>query len=167
MTTLRVENDNILSNPLDLVEQVIIDRDWAYDRPSDDEMVAEVPSHWCNYRIWFSWQPEHGALTFSCYFESKLPSAARAKVYPLLALVNEKLWIGHFGVASDEGCVAYNHTMLMRGGCVVATEQLEDLIDIAIAECERFFPAFQSVVWGNKPAAEALEIAMFETMGEA
>ena len=58
MTTLRVESDNLFSNPLDLVEQVIIDRDWAYDRPADEELVAEVSSAWCNYRIWFTWQAE-------------------------------------------------------------------------------------------------------------
>jgi hypothetical protein len=56
---------------------------------------------------------------------------------------------------------------MMRGGCVVATEQLEDLIDIAIAECERFFPAFQSLVWSNKTAEDALTSSMFETVGEA
>lgn len=167
MTTLRVENDNILSNPLDLVEQVIIDRDWAYDRPADEEIVAEVNSSWCNYRIWFTWQADQGALIFSCAFETKLPKAVTRKIYPLLAMVNDKLWIGHFDLVSDDNSVAFRHTMLMRGGCVMAIEQLEDLIDIAIAECERFFPAFQAIVWGNKSAEEALTAAIFETVGEA
>lgn len=167
MTTLLVESDNLLSNPLDLVEQVIIDRDWAYDRPTDEELVAEVTSSWCNYRIWYSWQADQGALMFSCMFETKLPRAARSKVYPLLSMVNEKLWAGHFDLMSEDNAVAFRHTMLLRGGCVVSTEQLEDLIDIAIQECERFFPAFQALVWGNKTAEQALEVAIFETVGEA
>jgi len=167
MTTLRVEADNILSNPLDLVEQVIIDRDWAYDRPADDEIVAEVNSSWCNYHIWFTWQAEQGALIFSCAFETKVPKAVRTKIYSLLAMVNDKLWIGHFDFVGEDNSIAFRHTMLMRGGCVVATEQLEDLIDIAIAECERFFPAFQSLVWSDKSAEDALTSAIFETVGEA
>lgn len=167
MTTLRVETDNLLSNPLDLVEQVIIDRDWAYDRSDDNEIIAEVNSTWCNYRIWFSWQAEQGALVFSCAFETKVPKLALPKVYPLLVMVNDKLWIGHFDFVSEDSSIAFRHTMLMRGGCVVATEQLEDLVDIAISECERFFPAFQSLLWGNKSAEDALASAIFETVGEA
>src|ERR1700722_20226173 len=130
MTTLRVETDNILSNPVDLVEQVVIDRDWAYDRPADEEIVAEVNSPWCNYRIWFNWQAGQGALIFSCAFETKLANAAIKKVQSLLAMVNEKLWVGRCDYASEENTVAFKHTMLMRGGCVIATEQLEDPVDI-------------------------------------
>ncbi len=167
MTTLRVETDNLLSNPLDLVEQVIIDRDWAYDRPSDEELVAEVTSAWCNYRVWFTWQAEQGAMIFSCAFETKLPKSAYAKIYPLLAMVNDKLWIGHFDLVNDDNAIAFRHTMLMRGGCVISIEQLEDLIDIAVSECERFFPAFQALVWGHKSPEAALEAAIFETVGEA
>jgi len=167
MTTLRLETDNFLSNPLDLVEQVIINRDWAYDRSSDEEVVAEVTGHWCNYRVWFAWQQEQGALVFSCALESKVPQSAQNRIYPLLVMVNDKLWLGHFDLVSDDNTVAFRHTMLMRGGCVVAIEQLEDLVDIAISECDRFFPAFQALVWAGKNAKEALEAAIFETVGEA
>lgn len=166
MTTLRVEKDNILSNPLDLAEQVIADRDWDYDWPSEDEIVAEAKSAWGNYHLSFNWEAEQGAMTFACMFETKIPKIALEKFYQLLAMANEKLWIGHFDLASD-GSIAFRHTMLMRDGCVVASEQFEDLVDIAIVECERFFPAFQAIIWSNKTAEEALVSAMFETVGEA
>ncbi|MEI6730949.1 MAG: YbjN domain-containing protein, partial [Pseudomonadota bacterium] len=145
----------------------IIDRDFAYDRPADDEIVAEISGIWCNYKIWFSWQPEHGGLIFSCSLDTKTSKAARNKVYPLLALVNEKLYLGHFDVSGEDNAIAFRHTMLMRGGCVLAIEQIEDLIDIASQECERFFPAFQSVIWGGKNANDALAAAIFETVGQA
>jgi hypothetical protein len=41
------------------------------------------------------------------------------------------------------------------------------MVDIAITECERFFPAFQFVLWGGKKPAEALAAAMLECAGEA
>ncbi len=167
MTTLRVETDNLLSNPLNLVEQVIIDRDWAYDRPSDEEIVAEVNSSWCNYRIWFTWNEEQGALIFSCAFETKFQKSALKKIYPLIVMVNDKLWIGHFDFISDDSSVAFRHTTLMRGGGVISTQQIEDLMDIAISECERFFPALQAAIWSDKSAEEALSAAIFETVGEA
>ena len=41
------------------------------------------------------------------------------------------------------------------------------MVDIAITECERFFPAFQFVLWGGKTPQEALAAAMLECVGEA
>jgi len=37
----------------------------------------------------------------------------------------------------------------------------------AIQACERYYPAFQFVVWAGKSAAEAMSAAMFDTEGEA
>ncbi len=37
----------------------------------------------------------------------------------------------------------------------------------AIHACERYYPAFQFVVWAGKSAGEALTAAMFDTEGEA
>lgn len=167
MTSLLIETENFLANPLDLAEQVIIDRDWAYDRADDDELVAEVSGKWCNYRVWFNWQAEMGALIFSCAFESKIPEYVRSKVFSLMAKANEKLWLGHFEFSGEENCVTFRHSMLLRGGAVICTEQLEDILDIAFNECERFYPAFQSVIWGGKSPEDAMQIAVFDTVGEA
>jgi hypothetical protein len=41
------------------------------------------------------------------------------------------------------------------------------MVDIAITECERFYPAFQFVLWGGKTPAEALTASMLECVGEA
>jgi len=44
---------------------------------------------------------------------------------------------------------------------------VEDLLDVTISECERFYPAFQFLVWGGKSPSEALDAAIIETVGEA
>ncbi len=38
---------------------------------------------------------------------------------------------------------------------------------MALTECERFYPAFQLVIWGGKTPDEAVTAAMIEPMGEA
>ena len=85
----------------------------------------------------------------------------------MLALANEKLWLGHFGLESDDGMPVYRHAILLRGAGGASAESLEDLVDIALTECERFFPAFQFVLWGGKSPAEALAAAMLDCVGEA
>ena len=159
--------DVAVSNPLDLAEQLVTDRDWLFDRPDDAELVAEVTGNWCNYRIWFAWQPDLGALIFSCAYDSKIPAQSRARIHPLLSAVNEKMWLGHFDLGSEDGMVMFRHALLLRGGQGATSEQLEDLMDIAITECNRFYPAFQSVLWGGNTVEEALQIALLDTVGEA
>ena len=46
----------------------------------------------------------------------------------------------------------FRHAILLRGAASVSREQLEDIVDIAFAESERYYPAFQFVIWGwQKP----------------
>ena len=153
-------------NPLDLAEMVIMDREWVFDRPEDGAIIAEVSGVWCNYSIWLNWQEDTGGLTLSCALDSKFPKHMLMKLHSLLALVNNKLWLGHFDANTEENTVVFRYSMMLREGISTSSEHLQELMDLAISECERFYPAFQSVVWGGKSAAEALEIAIFDTIAE-
>lgn len=155
------------SNPLDVMEQIVTANDWAFDRLSDSEMAAEAPGKWCDYGLYFNWSHEISAMHFTCTFDLKVPEKRRGALYELLALANEKLWIGHFGMELADGMPVFRHAVLLRGAPGASAESLEDMVDIAITECERFFPAFQFVLWGGKAPAEALEAAMLECVGEA
>lgn len=166
MTAVYLESEPT-PNPLDIAEQIFEDREWLFDRPVDEELVAEVSTGWCNYRVWFTWQPDMQVLIFSCAYDTKLPEQKRDSVYPLLASINEKMWLGHFDICSEEGVITFRHALLLRGGKGATLEQIEDLTDIAINECDRFFPAFQSVVWGGNNCQDALDIALMDPVGEA
>jgi hypothetical protein len=155
------------ANPLDVVEQIITANEWSFERRSDGEMAAEAPGKWCDYGLYFSWSQEISAMHFSCAFDLKVPAGKRERLFELLALANEKLWIGHFGLESDDGVPVFRHSVLLRGAPGASAESLEDMVDIAITECERFFPAFQFVLWGGKSPAEALAAAMLDCAGEA
>jgi hypothetical protein len=155
------------TNPLDVLEQIVTANEWAFERRSDGEMAAEAPGKWCDYGLYFSWSPEISAMHFSCAFDLKVPPEGRAKLFELLAMANEKLWLGHFGLESEDGVPVFRHSVLLRGAPGASAESLEDMVDIAITECERFFPAFQFVLWGGKGPADALQAAMLDCVGEA
>ena len=159
--------DRTASNPLDVMEQIVTANDWIFDRRNDAEMAAEAPGKWCDYGLYFSWSSEISAMHFTCAFDLKVPEKRRPVLYELLAQANERLWIGHFGMDSDDGMPVFRHSVLLRGAPGASAESLEDMVDIAITECERFFPAFQLVLWGGKPAGEALQSAMLDCVGEA
>jgi hypothetical protein len=155
------------ANPLDMMEQIVAANDWNFDRRSSTEMAAEAPGQWCDYALFLNWSQEISVMHFTCAFDLKIPGKHRTAIYELLARANEKLWFGHFGLESDDGVPVFRHAILLRGAQGASEESLEDLVDIAITECERFYPAFQFVLWGGKSPADALEGAMLDCAGEA
>jgi hypothetical protein len=160
-------HDETAANPLDLVEKLAVANDWPFHRQNDEELAAEVAGQWCHYKLWFAWHPELGVMHLSCALDMKVPAKKRTPVYTLLAMANEKLWLGHFDVCSEEHTPMFRQTTLLRGSRGATVEQLEDLVEIALSECERFYPAFQFVIWGGKTASEAVSAAILDTMGEA
>lgn len=167
MTISVMLNDEPPANPLDIVEQFVTANDWPFDRRSDEEMAVEVPGRWCDYSLYFAWREDVGALHFTCAFDMKVQPAKRGAVYELMAMLNEKLWLGHFGLWPDEGVPMFRHAVLIRGDNGTSPEHLEDMVDIALTECERFYPAFQFVIWGGKTPTEAVAASLLDTVGEA
>ncbi len=155
------------SNPIDVVEELVGANDWIFSRHSDSELMFEVSGHWSGYQMYFLWQHDLGALFFSCQLELRVPETKRAQVFELLATVNENLWIGHFDLVSEGTAPVYRHTVPLRGAAGASAEQLEDLIDAAVIECERFYPALQMVVWGGRSVTDALAVARMDTVGRA
>jgi hypothetical protein len=164
--SLQLDRDRS-TNPLDILEQIIAANEWAFERRSDGEMAAEAPGKWCDYGLHFSWSHEISAMAFTCAFDLKVPADKRDRLYELLALANDRLWIGHFGIEAEDGVPVFRHSVLLRGAQGASAESLEDMVDIAITECERFFPAFQFVLWGGKSPADALAASMLDCVGEA
>lgn len=97
----------------------------------------------------------------------KILTARRAEVQRLIAAINEQMWVGHFDIWTHTGMVMYRRALILPDGLTASTAQCETMLVSAIHSCERYYPAFQFVVWAGKTAAEAMSAAMFDTMGEA
>ena len=59
------------------------------------------------------------------------------------------------------------HTLALRGAGGATPEQIEDVVDIMLGECEQNFPAIYQVAHGTMQATDAAAIVMMPTMGEA
>jgi hypothetical protein len=167
MTALATETKYASTNPLDVMEEIVTANEWAHERMSDEELVAGIGGQWCDYRLHLAWSNDLSALHFSCALDIRVPQARQTAVHEVIGMINPKIWVGHFEVAQDDRMPIFRHTLLLRGANGATVEQLEDLLDVAIAECERFYPTFQFVIWGGKKPEEALQAALLETVGEA
>lgn len=154
-------------HPLDVVEQIIASHEWPFDRQGNDELAVGIAGSWCEFQLWFSWNDERHALQVCCAYDMKVPAQRRPAVHGLLALLNEQLWLGHFDMCSSTGVPMFRHTVIMRDGGTADSGVIEEVLTIAIGEAERFYPAFQFVVWANKAPGEAMAAALIETAGRA
>lgn len=158
---------DLRSNPLDVVEQLASGNDWSFEREGDDEITILIAGKWTDYQVSFTWMDELEALHLACAFELKVPERRRVEVQQLIASMNEQMWVGHFDLWSKDGMVMFRHALVLAGGLEPSNDQCKAVIGTALDSCERYFPAFQFVLWAGKSAREALDATMFETSGEA
>ena len=154
-------------NPLEVVERVAATNGWSFERAGEDEITILVRGKWSDYQLSFTWMFDIEALHLACAFELKVPERNRSEVQLLISMINEQLWVGHFDLWIQDGLVMYRHALVLAGGVEASGRQCEALLATALDACERYFPAFQFVVWAGKPAREALDAAMFDTQGQA
>ena len=166
MSLIDVEQERA-SNPVDVIEQIAALHDWMFERAGDDEITILVSGGWCDYHVSFSWMEDKEAVHLACAFDLKVPEQRKFEVVRLLSGVNELLWIGHFDLWQKEGVIMYRQALLLSGGAEPTNGQVEKLLLTAVEACERYFQAFQFVVWAGKSAPEALETVLFETAGRA
>ena len=153
------------TNPIDLIEDVLAERGWTYDRRCETEVAVEAPGTWCDYGMFFAWSEDLRALHFSCALDMRVQSRLMSQVYELLAKLNERLWMGHFAIWVEEGIPMFRHTVRLSEG--LDQNLIGELMELAISECELYYPAFQFVIWGGRTAEDAITSSMLDTVGQA
>jgi len=155
-----------VTNPIDLVEQLASTHGWTCERTNDDELTLVVAGNWTDYHVSLNWREDLEALHLACAFDFRVPDNRLAEMYRLIAQINEQLWLGHFDLWTMEGLVMYRHALLLNGS-IATPSQCEAMLKAALEACERYYQAFQFVVWAGKESREALVSTMFETEGQA
>lgn len=155
------------ADPLDALEAVAVALEMESERIDGDELHLAVPGLWRDSGLWFTWRAELSTLQIGAPLDLKAPQNLLNDASRLAGLVNERLWIGHFDVWSDDQSIVYRNGMVLpRDGSLDST-QAQILIKAAGEAIDRFFPAFNYLVWGGKSPQEALEASLFETSGSA
>lgn len=155
-------------SPVDAIEQVALSNDWSFERSAEDEItISATGAESGDYQLSFSWLDEFEALHLACAFDVRVPEARRTEVCRLLARVNERMLMGHFDLWEEEGVVMFRQTLLLTGELVPTSAQVEAMVGHALETCGLHHQAFEFVIWAGKTAGEALDAALFETVGEA
>ena len=167
MRIQEIEGLKSYHNPVDVLEAIFDANEWPFDRHGENEIAIETTGGWCDQRILFIWQEDYHCLYFTCRMDLRVSEERRQELDHLLSYVNSNMWMGHFDLCPEDGAPTFRHAIPLRGMGCASPELIEDLIDVALGECERFYPAFQLVLWGNYDCESAVRAAMLECQGEA
>lgn len=157
------------ANPLDGVEDIIVSlHDWRFSRPHEDELQVEVTGRRGVYAMVFMWQEEYDSLQVYCHFDFDIPEENLHHAAMALMAVNANMWLGHFDIPGDTRTPCFRHTCLLsppvRGQGI---EQVEELIDIALSECDRYYSAFHMLSTPSCQDETSLAFALMDTAGES
>jgi hypothetical protein len=169
--TIRIEQDSFedIVNPIDSVEEVLSSNNWVFNRMNDDELMVQVQGRACEYRLYFIWQEDMNALQFCCQLETPVARDNYENAARSILSMNEKLWMGHFDLPQESLIPSFRHTCLLHGvSRCASSEQIQDLVQISLAQCERYAPLFSMLADnGNAIDEQNLQLALMESAGHS
>ncbi|MCI0468417.1 MAG: YbjN domain-containing protein [Beijerinckiaceae bacterium] len=166
MSSLQLDLDRT-EHPVDIIERIASLNHWSFDRNQQDEISILVSGGWTQYTVAFTWLAEVEAVHVACAFDLKIPDSRRTELAALVSRINEEVWIGHFDLWPNDGVVMFRHAILLAGGAELNSQQCQSALAGVVRACERYYQAFQFVVWAGRTGQEALATVFLEAQGRA
>ncbi|ABF63355.1 YbjN domain-containing protein [Rhodobacteraceae bacterium R_SAG7] len=154
-------------HPIDIVENLASHHDWDFDRIADDQIAMAVEGQWRTYSLTLAWSDYDETLRLVCSFEMEPPEAKIPQLYELINHMNDQCWAGAFSYWPEHKLMLYRYGLVLSGGQMATPEQVDAIVQAAVSNSERYYPAIQLMVWGERPAKEAMQVAIAEAYGRA
>jgi len=143
-------------NPIDTVENIFGQKSYGFERRSSNEIVVQMQGKWKNLLLFFAWEAHLQCLHLSCFMDLENKICDNSRMFELLALINQDLWLGHFSYWSERETPVFKHAIIVNSEDAYFEQKLAQIIDIAINECEQMYPVFQAVITQNIPPKQVL-----------
>ena len=154
-------------HPIDLVEHIAANRAWEFDRIHDDQIAMAIEGQWRTYAITLAWSASDETLRLICTFEMEPPAHRMGALYETLNTINDRCWAGSFTWWEEQKMMVYRYGLMLAGEQVAGSEQVNTMINAAVASCEQYYPAIQLVTWADRAPADAVQVAIGGAYGRA
>lgn len=156
------------TNPLDMVEDLAQEKGWRFLRAEENFLTVSAKGTKNDFEICLEWQEEFSALLVACSVPVEISDAHYETAVKTLERINQNIWLGHFDLSNKGRFPTFRHTLLFRMiPAGIAIDIINDVLDIAVGECTRFYSTFQLLHAGDVQLQDNLQAVIFETVGEA
>jgi len=152
-------------NPLDNIEDILRAIDWDFNRMGDNELLVTLAGKYGDYQLIFLWQADMTALQISVQYNLIISAHNIMNAANILMTINERSWMGHFEIAADTNTPSFRYTTLLNPENKQSYEQLESILDIALAQCETNYAAFSLLSADTAANNDTLPLALMQTQG--
>lgn len=156
-----------MTNPLDGAEEILQTPDISFNRANRDELFVDAKGRYGNYRMMFMWDEIMGALQFCCEYGMTIADTNKTVASETVLNINSGLWLGHFDLPPETLAPTFRYTQLFRGMQANGIDHVQELIRIAIDECDRNYPVFIALSQSETPDADDLSLALMPVAGRA
>ena len=154
-------------HPIELVSRFVTQHDWFVRQSARDTILADIPGEWSHYQLSVTWQDEAEALVVNCILDLPFVEEHKGALLQLTSSLNQELWLGHFVYDLKEDRLSLRHTLPLRGAGGATPEQIEDVVDIILGECELAYPVLYQVALGEVAPTDAAKLTLIAHQGEA
>ena len=61
----------------------------------------------------------------------------------------------------------YRNSLISFDYSSITSEKVNHILSSSLGDCDKYYPTFQFLLWGNKTPGQAMEASLLETQGEA
>lgn len=153
-------------NPIDNVETILKSNNWIFNRMNDEELYVELSGTEAEYSLYFMWDEKLGGLQLCCQYDTKVEGNDLHALQTIMSL-NENMWMGHFDLPAESKKPCFRYTSILNSTTTARADQISNMVDIALAQCERFYPVFKMLASGNTLDQQDINLALMDTQGRS
>ena len=156
-----------LGDPIELVARFVVQQDWFLKQTHADGVLVDVPGQWGRYQMRVDWKDDLQVLCVHVMLDLLFDDVPAVRLETLLSDLNDNLFLGHFRLSSDKRQVQLYYVLPLRGAGGATPEQIEDVVDILLGQCEQATPAFAQLVIAPDRPASSVSLIMVPVAGQA
>ena len=142
-------------------------RGWSVKRVDANNAILRASGVWKTYDLAVSRIPHREAVLIVCAFELRQSRDRTDAVLETMRRHNDRLLFGHFSLSVEAGVVSFRYALPASDEGEGLDSTLDRMLDLAVRECDRFYPALRLSASANLEPSRALASAMMDPVGRA
>jgi len=131
-------------NPIDLVEQIAIARQWTHKRNNSDNLTIIQAGKWITCLVVI--KDDNDSVNFTCSYDFICRCPAKLRFYQLINLVNLCISPRGFAYDTENKKLLYATSIDFDDDRPITSEMMEERIKTMAVLCDNFYISFASLV---------------------